>query len=64
MKGISYITDSHNKKKAVVIELKVIEHHQKEIEDLLDVIVAESRKDDTTVTWEEVKKKLKRKGKL
>ena len=64
MRGVSYITDSHNKKKSVVIDLKVIEKNQEAIEDLLDIIVAESRKDEPTVSWEEVKKKLHKKGKL
>ena len=64
MKGVSYITDGHNKKKAVVIDLKIIENNQEAIEDLLDVIVAESRKGEPTVSWEEVKKKLHKKGKL
>lgn len=64
MKGVSYITDGHNKKKAVVIDLKTIENNQDEIEDLLDIIVAESRKDEPTIGWEEMKKKLRKKGKL
>jgi hypothetical protein len=64
MKGVSYITDGHNKKKAVVIDLKTIENNQEAIEDLLDIIVAESRKDEPTVSWEEMKKKLHKKGKL
>ena len=64
MKGISYITDGHNKKKAVVIDLKTIENNQDAIEDLLDIIVAESRKDEPTVSWDDMIKKLHKKGKL
>ncbi len=64
MKGISYITDSKNRRQAVVINLKTFKKHEEEIEDLLDVIIAESRKDEPSISWEEVKKKLKRKGKL
>ena len=64
MKGVSYITDSSNKKKSVIIDLKVIENNQEAIEDLLDVIVAESRKDEPTISWEQLKKKLHQKGKL
>ncbi len=64
MKGVSYITDGHNKKKAVIIDLKTIENNQEAVEDLLDIIVMESRKGDPTVTWEEMKKKLHKKGKL
>lgn len=64
MKGVSYITDAKNRKKAVVIELKTLEQNQEAIEDLLDIIVAESRKNEPKVSWEEVKRGLKKKGKL
>lgn len=64
MKGVSYVTDEKNRKTAVIIKLKTIEDHPDEIEDLLDVIVAESRKDEAKRSWEDVKKSLKKKGKL
>ena len=61
MKGVNFITDDKNRKKAVIIELETIEKHQEEIEDLLDVIIAESLKDEPKRSWEEVKKSLKKK---
>ncbi len=64
MKGVSYITDDKNRKKAVVIEMKTLVQYDEQIEDLLDVIIAESRKDEPTVAWEDVKVQLKKKGKL
>ena len=64
MKGVQFITDENNKRTAVIIKLKTIEQHQEEIEDLLDVIVAESRKDEPKRSWADVKKTLKSKGKL
>ena len=64
MKGINYITDSKNRKTSVIIDLKTIEKYDENIEDLFDVIIAESRKDEPSVAWEDVKKKLKKKGKL
>ncbi len=63
MKGVSYITDEKNRKKAVVIDLKTLEEYE-QIGDLFDVIIAESRRDESSVTWEELKKRLKKKGKL
>ncbi len=60
MKGVSFITDDKNRKKAIIIELKTIEHHQEEIEDMFDVIVAESRKDEPKRSWDDVKKSLKK----
>ncbi|MBS1623263.1 MAG: hypothetical protein JST83_04550 [Bacteroidetes bacterium] len=56
--------DDHLNKKAVVIDMKLIENNQEGVEDLLDTIVAESRKGDATIEWEDMKKKLRKKGKL
>ena len=64
MKGVNFITDDQNRRTAVIIELKTIEKHQEDVEDLLDVIIAESRKDEPKRSWEDVKKSLKTKGKL
>ena len=64
MKGVNFITDEKNRRTAVIIQLKTIEDHQEEIEDMLDVIVAESRKDEPKRSWGEVKKSLKKKGQL
>jgi hypothetical protein len=64
MKGVSYITDGKSQKKAVVIDLKTLARYDEQIEDLFDAIIAESRRDEPSVSWEEVKKRLKKKGKL
>lgn len=64
MKGISYITDDNNKKKAVVIDLKNIEKNEEEIHEFIDVLIAESRKNDELIDWEVAKKRLNKKGKL
>lgn len=64
MKGIRYLTDDSNNKKAVVIDLKDIEKNEEEIHEFIDVLVAESRKNDELINWEEAKKQLKKKGKL
>jgi hypothetical protein len=64
MKGISYITDEQNRKKAVVIEISTLEKHPAEVEDLLDVLVAESRQTEPKLNWEEVKEGLRKQGKL
>jgi hypothetical protein len=64
MKGITFITDETHKKRFVQIDLEQLEKYQHEIEDLLDVIIAESRKNDEQVSWEEIKAQLKAEGKL
>lgn len=58
MKGVSYITDGLNRKKAVVIDLATLERYPGRVEDLLDVLVAESRKDEPKLDWEAVKQGL------
>lgn len=64
MKGVNYITDEKSRKKAVVIDIKVLEKYDEQLEDLFDAIIAESRRDEPSVSWEELKKRLKKKGKL
>lgn len=64
MKGITYIKDKSNCKKAIVIELKAIKKNEEEIHELIDALVAESRSDDELISWEDAKKQLRKKGKL
>ena len=64
MKGITFITDETHNKRFVQIDIDQLEKYQNKIEDLLDVIIAESRKDDEEISWEEVKAQLKTSGKL
>lgn len=64
MKGVKYVTDENNNKVAVQIELKVLEKYDEEIEDLLDGIIAESKRDEERVPLSKVISNLKKKGKL
>lgn len=64
MKGVSYITNKKNQKTAVVIDLKTLKKYDEQLEDLFDMIIAESRAEEASVSWETVKKNLKKKGKL
>jgi hypothetical protein len=64
MKGVNYILDDRKRIKAVVIDIKTIEKHEEKVEDLLDAIIAESRKDEPKRSWADVKKSLKQSGKL
>jgi hypothetical protein len=64
LKGVSYVTDSNNKKVAVQIDLKLLQKYDEELEDLIDGIIAESRKDEKRVPLATVIRNLKSKGKL
>ncbi|MBP6455484.1 MAG: hypothetical protein KA275_02040 [Chitinophagaceae bacterium] len=64
MKGVSFLTNEQNEKVAVQIDLKTIKSYQDEIEDLLDGIIAESRKNEEKTSLTKVIKELKKAGKL
>lgn len=64
MKGVSFVTNEKNEKIAVQIDLKTIANYQEELEDLLDGILAESRKDEDVVPLKKVISDLKKSGKL
>lgn len=64
MKGVHFLTNEKNERIAVQIDLKAIEKDQEAIEDLLDGIIAESRKGEEKVPLSKVISKLKKSGKL
>ena len=64
MKGISYITDNHNKKTAVIIDYSLFKKHTEVLEDILDTIIAEARQEEESIPFEKVVNQLKKKGKL
>ncbi len=64
LKGVSYVTDSNNKKIAVQIDLKLLQKYDEDVEDIIDGIIAESRKDEKRITLVKVISNLKAKGKL
>jgi hypothetical protein len=64
MKGVSFVTNEKNKKIAVQIDLKALEKYQEALEDLLDGVIAESRKTEEKTPLSTVIKNLKKAGKL
>ena len=55
MKGIQFVVDDSGKKRAVLIDLS----EWGEIwEDFSDVLVSESRKDEPSVPWQELKAEM------
>lgn len=55
MKGIQFVVDEMGKKTAVLIDL---EQWGDLWEDICDGLVAEARKDEPTVAWEELKREI------
>lgn len=64
MKGISYVTDDNNKKIAVQIDINVLTEYEEWIEDLMDGLIAESRKGEETTSLDDVVAELKAQGRL
>lgn len=57
MRGVSYLVDEKGKKTTVLIDLKSWGRFW---EDFQDVMVSESRKDEPTVDWEDLKSEMER----
>lgn len=64
MKGVTFITDETHKKRFVQIDLKALGEYDNRMEDLFDVIMAESRKGEEKIPIEEVRRQLKKAGQL
>ncbi|MEZ5048812.1 MAG: hypothetical protein R2766_04075 [Saprospiraceae bacterium] len=62
MDGILYLTDENNKKRFVQIDID--KYGGEYLQDLIDGLVAESRKNEESVPLEEVLEGLKEAGKL
>jgi len=48
----------------VVIDPKTLSKFEEQMEDLFDGIIAESRRDEASTSWEEIKKNLKKKRRV
>ncbi len=55
LKGVQYIVDEKGRKKAVILSL---EEWGELWEDIYDILVAESRRNEPTVAWETLKAEL------
>jgi hypothetical protein len=61
MTGIQFIVDKKGNKTGVLIDLK---KHKELWEDFYDILIARTRADEPRESLEEVKSKLRQKGKL
>ena len=58
---LQFIRDEKGRKKAVVLPIR---RYRELMEDLHDLAVLAERRDEPTVSWEEVKRKLRADGRL
>jgi hypothetical protein len=63
MKGVMILKDENNNK-ILQVDVKEVAKNPGKFEDLMDVIIAEARKDEKKISWETAKKQLKKAGKL
>lgn len=60
MKGVSILFDERKKKRIVQIDLEAIRKDPEGLEDLVDVLVAESRRNEPTVSLDAYLRSSKR----
>jgi hypothetical protein len=60
MKGVSIIHDETKKKRYLQIDMELINSKRGEIDDYLDLLLIEARKDEATTPFEVVEKRIKR----
>lgn len=60
MRGVSILFDERKKKRIVQIDMDAINKNPEAIEDLMDILVAESRRDEPTISLDEYAKSAKR----
>ena len=65
MKGVSFVTDETRKRRYAQIDLKGIAKYDDDaLEDMIDLIISEARKDEKSIPWESVKAELIKDGKI
>jgi hypothetical protein len=64
MKGFSLIADKTTPKKILQIDVKELVKNPQKFEDMIDVLIAEEKMEEKSISWEKAKKELKKAGKL
>lgn len=64
MKGVTILTDEKKKTKILQVDIREVAKNPGQFEDLVDVLIAESRRNEKKVSWEDARKQLKKSGKL
>jgi hypothetical protein len=65
MRALTFITDETHNRRYVQIDLaEVAEIDDEQLEEIMDIIIAEARKDDDKIRIEDLEKELKGEGYL
>lgn len=60
LKGIQFVSDAHGKKTGIFVDLR---RYNELWEDIYDMLLAETRKNEPRIPWKDVKRHLKTKHK-
>lgn len=60
MKGVTILRDEKSRKRYVQIDLDLIERDREAVEDYLDILLIESRKNEPTVSLSDFERRLKK----
>jgi len=64
MKGVTILRDEKINKKILQSDVNEIAKNPSKFEDLVDVVIAEARKEEKKISWETAKRQLKKAGKI
>ena len=64
MKGVTFLKNEKNNRQILQIDVKEMAKNPLKIEELMDVVIAEARKNEKKIPWETAKRRLKKAGKL
>jgi hypothetical protein len=62
MNGVTIIEDKAKKRRYMQIDMKAVKDDREGIQDLIDVMIAESRRDQKRIPWSVIKEEMKREG--
>lgn len=58
------MTEEKSGKKIAQLDLSYLAKSKEDIEEVLDILIAEARKEEKNISWNSIKKDLKKKGRL
>ncbi len=58
MKGINILYDEKGRKRQVQIDVDVIQNDPEAVEEVIDIIICEARRNEPTISLADLKKKL------
>ncbi|MDZ4846662.1 MAG: hypothetical protein SH857_14065 [Chitinophagales bacterium] len=61
MKGVIIMTEEKSGKKIAQFDLSYLSKSKEDIEEVLDILIGEARKEEKNIPWESIKKDLRKK---